>query len=40
MGAFEGRNHQKMATNVKEKNALSPRQCTVSQVDCNNGKTI
>ena len=23
----------------KEKNALSPRQCTMSQVDCNEGKT-
>ena len=28
-----------MATNEEEKNALSPRQCTVSQVDCNDGKT-
>ena len=27
-----------MATN-EEKSALSPRQCFVSQVDCNNGKT-
>ena len=25
---------------IKKKSALSPRQCTVSQVDCNDGKTI
>ena len=30
---------KKMATNEEEKSALSLRQCTVSQVDCNNGKT-
>ena len=30
---------KKMATNEEEKSALSPRQCTMSQVDCNNGKT-
>ena len=29
----------KTATNEKEKSALSPRQCTVSQVDCKDGKT-
>ena len=29
-----------MATTEEEKSALSPRQCTVSQVDCNNGKII
>ena len=29
-----------MATNEKEKRALSSRQYTVSQVDCNDGKTI
>ena len=28
-----------MATNEEEKNALSPRQCTMSQVKHNNGKT-
>ena len=39
MGAFEGKNCQKMATNEEEKCALSPRQCIVLQVDCNNGKT-
>ena len=41
IGAFEGRNRQKKktATNEEEKNALSPRQGTVSQVDCNDGKT-
>ena len=32
-------NHQKTATNEEEKSAHSPRQCTMSQVDCNNGKT-
>ena len=30
---------KKMGTNEKEKSALSPRQCTMSQVDRNNGKT-
>ena len=30
--------HQKTATNEEEKSALSPRQCTVQQVDCNDGK--
>ena len=39
IGVFEGRNCQKTATNEKEKIALSPKQCTVSQVDYNNGKT-
>ena len=39
IGMFEGRNRQKMATNEVGKNALSLRQCTVSQVDCNDGKT-
>ena len=39
-GAFEGRNYQKTATNEEEKNALSPRQYTMSQVDCNDGKTM
>ena len=29
-----------MVTNKEEKSALSPRQCTVSQVDRNNGKGI
>ena len=38
-GIFEGRNHQKTATNEEEKSALSPRQCTMLQVDCNDGKT-
>ena len=38
--AFEGRNRQKKtATNKEEKSALSPRQCAVSQVDRNDGKT-
>ena len=37
--AFEGRNGKKTATNEEEKSALSPKQCTVSQVDCNDGKT-
>ena len=32
---FEGRNCQKTATNEEGKSALSPRQCTMSQVDCN-----
>ena len=36
--AFEGRNYQKTATNEEEKCALSPRQWTVSQVVCNDGK--
>ena len=40
IGVFEGSNHQKMATNEEERSALSPRQCTVSQVDHNDGKTI
>ena len=35
---FEGRNHQKTATN-EEKSALSPKQCTVSQGNHNDGKT-
>ena len=35
---FEGRNCQKTATN-EEKSALSLRQCTVSQVNHNDGKT-
>ena len=38
IGAFEGRNRQKTATN-EEKSALSPRQRTVSQVGGNNSKT-
>ena len=38
IAVFEGRNCQKKATN-EEKSALSPRQCTVSQVYCNDGKT-
>ena len=29
----------KKATNEEEKSALSPWECTVSQVDCNDGKT-
>ena len=29
---------KKMATNKEEKSALSPRQCTMSKVDCNDGK--
>ena len=37
---FEGRNRQKTATNEEEESALSPRQCTVSQVDRNDGKTL
>ena len=37
---FYGRNCQKTATNEEEKCALSPRQCIMSQVDCNDGKTI
>ena len=40
IGAFEGRNYQKTVTNKEEKSALSPRQCTVSQIDRNDGKTI
>ena len=36
--AFVGRNRQKAAAN-EEVNALSTRQCTVSQVDRNDGKT-
>ena len=39
ISAFEGRNCQKTATNEEEKSALSPRQCTVLQVDGNDGKT-
>ena len=34
IGAFEGRNRQKTAAN-EEKSALSPRQCTVLQIDHN-----
>ena len=38
IGVFEGRNRQKMATDEEGKSALSPKQCTVSQVDCNYSK--
>ena len=38
IGAFE-RNFQKTATNEEEKSSLSPRQCTMSQVNRNDGKT-
>ena len=38
IGAFEGRNCGKTTSNEEEKNALSPKQCTVSQVGYNNGK--
>ena len=37
---FEGRNHQNTTRNEEEKSALSPRWCTMSQVDQNNSKTI
>ena len=36
---FKGRNKKKQPQMKKEKNALSPRQCTVLQVDHNDGKT-
>ena len=36
---FEGKNHQKMATNEEEESTLSPRQCIMSQGDLNDGKT-
>ena len=49
IGAFEGRNHQKMATKLthaavwcallSRQCALLSRQCTMSQVDRSNGKT-
>ena len=39
IGAFEGRNRQKTATDEEEESALSSRQCTMSQVDCIDGKT-
>ena len=38
IGAFEERNCEKTTPNEEEKSALSPRQCTVSQVDRNNRK--
>ena len=35
---IEGRNCERTTPNEEEKSALSPRQCTVSQVDRNDGK--
>ena len=34
---LKGESTKKTATNEDEKSALSPRQCTVSQIDCNDG---
>ena len=42
IGTFEGKKKKKKkkkATNEEIKCALSPRQCTVSQVNYNNGKS-
>ena len=39
ISAFERRNHQKTASNEKEKSAFSPRKCIVSQVHRNDGET-
>ena len=38
IGLIEGRNHQKTAINEEETSVLSQRQCTVSQIDRNDGK--
>ena len=41
LGHFKEKNAKVIkAISEKEKSALSPRQCTVSQVDRNDGKTI